>query len=163
MYKIIFKEISKVIIVVYTILATLGLLFTSWYSLDRTTDVAFFHYIILIIAIVSGMLSIIFHIRTYRYYSTIRRKRKISKLYWIAAIILPSYIIYFVGYSFVNFFYGTNATISQDITGFAFMMLMLFLSVMSILEVILMPKRIKKQHDLLHLTSEFNDIGDSTL
>lgn len=120
-----------------------------------------FDYILLVIAFVSGIMSILFHIKTYSYYSKIKRKQNIPKLFWVAALIVPGYILYLIKETFVNFFYGTNASITQDITGFIFMMIILLFSLMSIIEVFFMFKRIQKRHENLSLEQELDNIGNN--
>ncbi|WP_420574841.1 hypothetical protein [Kordia sp.] len=163
MTRLIFKETLKVFIVMYTLTVILGATLMLVESLKDIETYGFIQIIILSLVIASGILSVFFHVQTYSYYSKIRRKRKFPRILWLAAFALPSSVIFKIVKDYFTIFYHTDTTISQDMPNFVFTMFILFSSILGIIEVVLMPKRIKKQHDLLNLTDEFDDIGNSTL
>lgn len=163
MTKTIIQKSIKFFIIAFTIIATGGMLFIFINSFSRNTMAGVFDYILLGIAFVSGIMSISFHIKTYSYYSKIKRKQNIHKLFWIAALIVPGYILYIIEETLVNFFYGTNASITQDITGFIFILIILFFSLVSIIEVFFMFKRIQKRHENLSLEQELDNIGNNSI
>lgn len=155
----IIQETLKVSIIAYTIIVMTGMLFIFIESFSRSTSATIFDTILLVIAFFAGIISVIFHIKTYPYYSKITRKRNIPKAFLAAALIFPSYVVYFIGVTFKNFFYATDASITQDITGFVLLMVILLFSLLSIIEVLLMVKRVQKQDANLHLKSELDTVG----
>ncbi|WP_298509973.1 hypothetical protein [uncultured Kordia sp.] len=163
MTKTIIQEILKVFIIAYVLIVLGGLLFLFVESFSRDTTADTFDYILLVIAFITGILAVIFHVKTYRYYSKIKRKRNIPKLYWIAALIFPSCIAYLIYETFVNFFYATNASIEQDMNGFIIFMIILFFSLLSVVEVLLMFQRVQKRHENLSLEQELENIGDNSI
>ena len=163
MTKTIIQKSIKFCIIAFTIIATGGMLFIFISSFSRNTMAGIFDYILLIIAFVSGVMSISFHIKTYPYYSKIKRKQSIHKLFWVAALIVPAYVSYIIKETLVNYFYGTNASITQDIGGFIFIIIFVFFSLVSIIEVFFMFKRIQKRHENLSLEQELDNIGNNSV
>lgn len=163
MTKIIIQETLKVFIVAYVVLVKGGMLFLFFESFSRNTTANTFDFILLTLAFVAGILSVVFHVKTYPYYSKIKRRRTIPKLLWIAALLFPSYVLYFTYETFINFFYATNASITQDVNGFIFFMIILLFSLIAIVEAFLMFKRVQKRHENLSLEEELENIGDNSI
>jgi len=129
----IIQETLKVFIITYTLIVMAGLLFLFIESFSRNTHATIFDNVLFVIAFLAGILSVIFHIKTYPYYSKITRKRNISKIFWITALLFPSYVLYFIGVTFKNFiYYAVDVSITQDITGFILLMVILFFSLISL-------------------------------
>lgn len=161
MTKVIFQEILKVLLVVYTIFILGAMLFITVESFYRTSRADWFDYLLLILAFIAGVLSVIFHIKTYPYYNKITRKRTIPKIFWVGSLVLPVYVIYIILETMLNYFSVPTASIYQDFKGFIIVLLVLVISVLSILETLFMYKRVQQQHEHLALTEELDTIGDS--
>lgn len=124
-------------------------------------NVTLLDYSTMSLGILSGTLTTLFHLTSYRYYQEnrfINYKLKVSKLLWAGSICFSIYIMYIAASSMISLFYVS--VLAENIIFFIVMTSVLIFGLLNILEVALLKKRIAKGKAIQAQMNEMDDIGD---
>jgi amino acid transporter len=120
-------------------------------------------FILLLIGIVLGLLTMVFHVKSFRYYSISKRHLKVKKLsivLWVCAIVLSIYVLIFAVFSTIGLSMGQYKYNTQMIIMLGMVLLLFFYGVGSLIEVFILKKRIKILHEENTLHNEIDEIGN---
>jgi len=119
-------------------------------------------FIVSFIGIVLGFLTLVFHVKSFPYYSLSKRHVKIRKLsivLWICAIVFSIYVLAFAVFAVIGLSmppYEYNAAMMMM---FGMVLLLFFYGIGSIVEVFILKERIKEYRKETTLQSEIDEIG----
>lgn len=122
-------------------------------------------YIIIFISIgiILGLAAMLCHIKTFRYYRKSKSRKKVKKVsifLWIAAVASSVYILLFSIFAFIGTFMEPNSVRNAEAFFTKLILIILFFyGVGSLVEISIVKKRIKKQHEEMSLQDEINEIG----
>ncbi|MEM6718380.1 MAG: hypothetical protein AAF611_03595 [Bacteroidota bacterium] len=152
----------KILLTLCSVVMIGAVIYVVWFELSRANfnQIPFYLYMYLGFAVLSSVVNIIYHTKSYRFY---RRKgkrqldKKVHKILWVGTICFSTFLLYIGGvglYTMIRFIeYGYN---TRDV-----FMILLFIvpGFVGFLEASLLKKRIRRlrnEHDTLE---EIENIG----
>lgn len=152
----------KILLALCSVVMLGAVVYIVWYELSRTnlSRLPFYLFLYLGFAVLSSVINIIYHIKSYRFY---RRKekqklhKKVHKILWIGTICFSTFLVYIGGlglYSMMRFIaYGYS-------TREVFMILLFMLpGFIGFVEASLLRKRIKRLRREHNTLEEIDSIG----
>lgn len=117
------------------------------------------------IGIVFGLLTIVYHIKSFRYYRKSKRLEKAKKMsivLWVSAVISGIYTLFFGAFALLGIS-ANNTELSSKSEYFVMIIMLIIIllsGISSLVEVSLLKKRIKTQREEVLLQDEIDDIGN---
>ncbi|QHI36749.1 hypothetical protein IMCC3317_21190 [Kordia antarctica] len=155
-----FKIILIIILILVLFILALGTI--EIYKENRPE--AFAICIFTSIGIVFGLLTIVYHIKSFRYYRKSKRlekAKKISIILWISAVASSIYTLFFGAVALLGISANTAELSSNPeyLSMIIMLIIILLYGISSLVEVSLLKKRIKTQREEVLLHTEIDEIG----
>jgi len=122
-------------------------------------------YVYIGLAYASSISNLVYHVKSYRFYGKeekVNVTKKLHKVFWAAAILFNSFLMFLFGLSVYDVFrflkYGYNQSGEQILL----MLLLLTFAIIGFLEVLLLKKRIKRLRTERTTKDEISSIGNSS-
>ena len=154
----------KIVLIIFPIFLLLGAFNILWedFSNDRVQETPVLAYVLLGLVMFFSVLNLLYHLKSFRFFRKKEKQqlhKKLPKVYWISAISLPLLVLAIIGFIFSTVGFRIDQLLmTKDM--FIFLSLVLP-SLLGLLEVSLLKKRIKRLKTELNLKDEISAIGNS--
>lgn len=155
----IFKVILIIILVVIVSLLIHGT--NNWFTSNERDAKTIA--VLMLIGVVLGLLGIVYHIMTFRYYRKSKKQekpRKIPIILWFGIVASSIYILLFGVLMIIGITVSGSLRDSEKYYIYTILIFLINYGIGSLVEASLLDKRIKKQYEEMTLHNEIDDIGN---
>lgn len=157
-------RIFKLLLILISLLVLLSFTFAGFIIFSSNGKTALYGYVHLFLGLLTSALSIIFHLKSYRYY---RKKKKndynikIPKTIWIGEISFATFIVYIAVVAIIGYLKERTIGEAENIKLILFIVVStLVIAVLNIVEVVFLEKRVKKGTIAQEQLHEIDEIGN---
>lgn len=160
-------RLLKILLIIFSIIILGSVLYACWFEFYRAGVVrtSIYLYVYFGFALISVILNILYHIKSFHYYRQKENRnldKKLPKLFWIGTMCFSAFIMY-IGFNTLYKIISYGSQFGYSIGDIFIILLFIIPSFLGFLEVSILKKRIKRLKTEHDVKDEINSIGNSII